>query len=122
MHFDCQRRGEYVSKEIVFENDETRQDSEAPSYCFAVPFCLVSLLSVYLSIYPICLLMSLPVFLQLKATFPGCTVKTLAVDFSQGTTEQLYATIETALKSLDVGILVNNVGLSYPHAMVKKSK
>ncbi|PHJ14895.1 3-ketoacyl- reductase, partial [Cystoisospora suis] len=54
---------------------------------------------------------------ELRATFPGCTVKTLAVDFSQGTTEELYKTIETALKNIDVGVLINNVGLSYPHAM-----
>eukprot|EP00386_Alphamonas_edax_P016068 GDKI01049103.1.p1 GENE.GDKI01049103.1~~GDKI01049103.1.p1 ORF type:complete len:324 (-),score=100.47 GDKI01049103.1:113-1084(-) len=53
---------------------------------------------------------------ELKA-LPKCgQVKTLSVDFSQSP-EKIYPQIEAALKDLDVGVLVNNVGVSYPHAM-----
>ncbi|PFH37328.1 putative 3-ketoacyl-CoA reductase [Besnoitia besnoiti] len=56
--------------------------------------------------------------LELHAAVPSLKgVKSLAVDFSQGTTESLFAQLDAALKGLDIGVLVNNVGVSYPHAM-----
>ncbi|CEM14833.1 unnamed protein product [Vitrella brassicaformis CCMP3155] len=44
-------------------------------------------------------------------------VRTVQVDFSGQPSSGLYATIEQAIRGLDIGVLVNNVGLSYPHAM-----
>jgi 17beta-estradiol 17-dehydrogenase / very-long-chain 3-oxoacyl-CoA reductase len=45
----------------------------------------------------------------------GVETATLAVDFGKATAAD-YARIGAALASLDVGVLVNNVGLSYDHA------
>ncbi|XP_064602706.1 very-long-chain 3-oxoacyl-CoA reductase-like [Liolophura sinensis] len=39
-------------------------------------------------------------------------VKTVAVDFSQGI--EIYARVRTELDGLDIGVLVNNVGMGYP--------
>lgn len=39
--------------------------------------------------------------------------KTLAIDFSQG--EEIYNVIEKYLADVEIGILVNNVGISYPY-------
>ncbi|KAI4464323.1 hypothetical protein MML48_3g00009155 [Holotrichia oblita] len=39
--------------------------------------------------------------------------KTLAIDFSQG--DEIYSLIEKHLAELDIGVLVNNVGLSYSY-------
>ncbi|EPT28542.1 putative 3-ketoacyl-CoA reductase [Toxoplasma gondii TgCatPRC2] len=55
---------------------------------------------------------------DLQAAVPALRgVKSFAVDFSEGSTESLFQKLDAALKNLDVGILVNNVGVSYPHAM-----
>ncbi|XP_063725844.1 very-long-chain 3-oxoacyl-CoA reductase-like [Symsagittifera roscoffensis] len=43
----------------------------------------------------------------------GVETKTLAVDFSK---TDIYDQIRDALKDLDIGVLVNNVGMSYTHA------
>jgi len=42
-------------------------------------------------------------------------VKTIVADFSS-TDEAIYTNIANEIKGLDIGILVNNVGISYPHA------
>lgn len=47
---------------------------------------------------------------------PNCKVETLAVDFVDFTKEQQRAVAEIA-KRHKIQILVNNVGMSYPHAM-----
>uniref|UniRef100_A0A0G4G116 Uncharacterized protein n=1 Tax=Chromera velia CCMP2878 TaxID=1169474 RepID=A0A0G4G116_9ALVE len=51
---------------------------------------------------------------ELKGLTKGL-VKTVDVDFSKSA-EEVYAKLGGALKDLEVGVLVNNVGLSYPHA------
>jgi len=45
----------------------------------------------------------------------GVDVKTIAVDFSS-TDDATYNRIAEGIKGLNIGILVNNVGISYPHA------
>ncbi|KAL9246547.1 hypothetical protein vseg_020066 [Gypsophila vaccaria] len=52
----------------------------------------------------------------IKQTYPGIDVKTLTVDFSEGISSTV-GEIEHAVKGLDVGVLVNNVGVTYPRAM-----
>jgi len=42
-------------------------------------------------------------------------IRTLAVDFSKADKNTYYQTILDELKKIDVGILVNNVGISYDH-------
>lgn len=51
---------------------------------------------------------------ELKAKFgEKCRFGHLAIDFGGGLSDQKKGAIEAALKSLDVGILANNVGMSY---------
>ncbi|XP_065166436.1 very-long-chain 3-oxoacyl-CoA reductase [Atheta coriaria] len=40
-------------------------------------------------------------------------IKTIAVDFTEG--ESIYNLIDKNLQGLEIGVLVNNVGMSYPH-------
>lgn len=51
---------------------------------------------------------------ELLAKYPNVEVKTLAIDFTKldGISKQK---ISDALKKIDVGVLVNNVGISYPY-------
>ena len=51
---------------------------------------------------------------DLKAKNPDIEVKIVVADFSQP--EGLYERIKQELKTTEVGILINNVGMSYPHA------
>lgn len=48
------------------------------------------------------------------ATSNKVTVKTLAIDFSKAD-KSTYQTIQREIATVDVGILVNNVGVSYEH-------
>jgi len=54
---------------------------------------------------------------EMKA-IPGfkSSTKTLAIDFSRPEEGKIYERLEAEVKGLDVGILVNNVGLAYPSA------
>mmetsp|Transcript_17962 Transcript_17962/g.55247 ORF Transcript_17962/g.55247 Transcript_17962/m.55247 type:complete len:316 (-) Transcript_17962:46-993(-) len=51
---------------------------------------------------------------QIKEACPGRDVKVLALDFSGGFDAGKRAAVAKALAGLDVGILANNVGMSYP--------
>lgn len=51
---------------------------------------------------------------ELKARFADGTFAHLAVDFSSGFDKNKQARVTAALKGLDVGVLANNVGMSYP--------
>jgi 17beta-estradiol 17-dehydrogenase / very-long-chain 3-oxoacyl-CoA reductase len=53
---------------------------------------------------------------ELKSKFPSIEVKTLAVDFSTINDPKVQAGIAKFMEPLEVGILVNNVGVSYPFA------
>lgn len=53
---------------------------------------------------------------EVRAVRSGCEVETLAVDFVDFTAEQQKAVAQIAERH-DITILVNNVGMSYPHAM-----
>jgi 17beta-estradiol 17-dehydrogenase / very-long-chain 3-oxoacyl-CoA reductase len=50
---------------------------------------------------------------QLERAFPNVQVRTYAADFSR---TDIYDDLAEALEDLPVGLLVNNVGMSYPHA------
>jgi len=52
---------------------------------------------------------------EIEEKYPKVGVKTLAVDFSNFTAPQA-ATVKAALYGLEVGVLVNNVGISYEFA------
>lgn len=47
---------------------------------------------------------------------PGVEIKTIAVDMGSGKASGIYETIEAEIGELNVGVLVNNVGMSYDHA------
>lgn len=47
----------------------------------------------------------------------GITVSSLVIDFATESSETIFNKVSDAVKDLSVGILVNNVGISYPHAM-----
>ncbi len=51
---------------------------------------------------------------ELLAKYPKVEVKILSVDYSQFN-EAARAKVSSVLKDVDVGILVNNVGISYPY-------
>jgi 17beta-estradiol 17-dehydrogenase / very-long-chain 3-oxoacyl-CoA reductase len=50
---------------------------------------------------------------ELKAKHPRAEVRVLSVDYSKFD-EKARAKVAALLKDLDVGVLVNNVGISYP--------
>lgn len=52
---------------------------------------------------------------ELKKDFK-VDAKSIQADFSSTDTDALYASITSQLKGLDVGVLINNVGMSYDHA------
>ena len=53
---------------------------------------------------------------ELLAKHPGVEVRTLAVDFSSfGAGDPQHANVAAAIDGLDVGVLINNVGMSYPY-------
>lgn len=53
---------------------------------------------------------------DIKHKFPSVNIKVVAIDFSR---DMSYVTreIERVIQGLDVGVLVNNVGITYPRAM-----
>lgn len=50
---------------------------------------------------------------KIKAKFPKVTIKIIDIDFSKFDAKA-RAKVEEGIKDLDVGVLVNNVGISYP--------
>lgn len=53
----------------------------------------------------------------IRADFPNCDVRTVEIDFS-GDTDGGISRLKAAIKDVeDLGILVNNVGITYPEAM-----
>ncbi|KAI5066957.1 hypothetical protein GOP47_0017485 [Adiantum capillus-veneris] len=53
---------------------------------------------------------------ELKAKYKSVQVRTVLLDFTHSDLSSGFAQIEQLLSELDVGILVNNAGLSYPYA------
>ena len=54
---------------------------------------------------------------ELGRAVPGRTFKCVAADFSQSVESGLYEGIAKELAGLQVAVLVNNVGVSYPGAL-----
>lgn len=54
--------------------------------------------------------------LELAAPSP-ITVSRLVIDFASESSETIFSKISNAVEGLSVGVLVNNVGVSYPHAL-----
>lgn len=55
---------------------------------------------------------------ELETAAPhALTVSRLVVDFATESSEEIYKKISGAVEGLSVGVLINNVGISYPHAM-----
>ncbi len=52
---------------------------------------------------------------KLSAKFSRIETRVVQADMASGE-QDMYARIATALNGLDIGVLVNNVGCSYPHA------
>ncbi|KAK4283511.1 hypothetical protein QN277_000454 [Acacia crassicarpa] len=53
----------------------------------------------------------------IRADFPNCDVRTVEIDFA-GDTDGGISRLKAAIKDVaDLGILVNNVGITYPEAM-----
>lgn len=52
---------------------------------------------------------------EIRAQHPGRQVKCVQADFADADTDTVYGRVARELHGLDVGVLVNNVGLSYPH-------
>ncbi|KAF3431135.1 hypothetical protein FNV43_RR25865 [Rhamnella rubrinervis] len=52
---------------------------------------------------------------EYQAEFPNTQIKRIVFDFSRNILEGVKV-IEESIKELDVGILINNVGVSYPRA------
>lgn len=50
-----------------------------------------------------------PIYRWTGALFPAIKIKTIAVDFTEG--QSIYPTLQKELLSLDVGILINAVGM-----------
>ncbi|CAI9093303.1 OLC1v1028773C1 [Oldenlandia corymbosa var. corymbosa] len=50
---------------------------------------------------------------QIQSLFPNIHIKILALDFSLMDDNRCYVRIQGAIKELDVGLLVNNVGVTY---------
>lgn len=54
---------------------------------------------------------------EIKQKHDGVSVKTVAIDFSAGCRgEEIARILEAEIKGLDLGVLINNVGLAYPYA------
>lgn len=52
---------------------------------------------------------------EIRAEHPGRRVKCIRADFADPDTATVYSHVGRELHGLEVGVLVNNVGLSYPH-------
>jgi len=53
---------------------------------------------------------------EIQEKYPAVQVQTLAIDFASKN-DEIYSKIQAALAPLDVGVLVNNVGVSYDYPM-----
>ena len=54
----------------------------------------------------------------LSSKFPKVEVRTVVMDFSKvGGTKDAYANVQKELDQLNIGVLVNNVGISYDYPM-----
>lgn len=51
---------------------------------------------------------------EIRAEHPGRVIKCVRADFSDQNTAAVYGHLAQELHGLEVGVLVNNVGLSYP--------
>ncbi|CAJ1938235.1 unnamed protein product [Sphenostylis stenocarpa] len=54
---------------------------------------------------------------EIKAKHPNARVKVVEMDFACGDLSEGLRRLEEAIEGLDVGVLVNNVGITYPSAM-----
>lgn len=54
---------------------------------------------------------------DIKHKFPNTNIKVVAIDFSRSDISYVIGVIKRVVKGLDVGVLVNNVGITYPKAM-----
>ncbi|GMH31095.1 hypothetical protein Nepgr_032938 [Nepenthes gracilis] len=53
---------------------------------------------------------------EIRETFPETRIRTVAVDFSREVLSGVRE-VEAAVEGLDIGVLINNVGITYPSAM-----
>lgn len=53
---------------------------------------------------------------EIMQKYSGVSIKTVVIDFSSCRGEEIARIIEEETRGLDLGILVNNVGLAYPYA------
>ncbi|PIN26392.1 putative short chain-type dehydrogenase [Handroanthus impetiginosus] len=53
---------------------------------------------------------------EIQQKHDGVAIKTLVIDFASCRGEEIARIIEEEIKGVDVGILINNVGLAYPYA------
>ncbi|KAE8705499.1 Very-long-chain 3-oxoacyl-CoA reductase 1 [Hibiscus syriacus] len=54
---------------------------------------------------------------EIQEKFPLIKIKVVAHDFSRGDASAAVGLIEEAVKGVEVGVLINNVGVTYPKAM-----
>ena len=54
---------------------------------------------------------------EITEKYPNAQVDYIVADFSAGFASGLYSDIEAAIGDRDIGILINNVGMSYPSAL-----
>lgn len=52
---------------------------------------------------------------EIRAEYPGREVRCVRADFTDADTDAVYGRVGRELHGLEVGVLVNNVGLSYPY-------
>lgn len=52
---------------------------------------------------------------EIRSEHPGRMIKCIQANFTDQDTATVYDHLERELHGLEVGVLVNNVGLSYPH-------
>jgi 17beta-estradiol 17-dehydrogenase / very-long-chain 3-oxoacyl-CoA reductase len=52
---------------------------------------------------------------EIRESSPTVEVKTLAIDYAKANAAVFQKTIREALKDLEIGVLINNVGMSYPY-------
>ncbi|EEF47580.1 steroid dehydrogenase, putative [Ricinus communis] len=53
---------------------------------------------------------------EIQEEFPSTKIKIMNLDFSSEDSSGLVHVIEEAIKGVDVGVLINNVGITYPQA------
>ncbi|XP_015572179.1 very-long-chain 3-oxoacyl-CoA reductase-like protein At1g24470 isoform X2 [Ricinus communis] len=53
---------------------------------------------------------------EIQEEFPSTKIKIMNLDFSSEDSSGLVHVIEEAIKGVDVGVLINNVGITYPRA------